>query len=112
MKFINNLKLKSKLFLIAAVPLMGLLFFSGLQISVNTTIYKEADTLTQLTQLIVQNVTLNHVAMEKLKCTKLNTIKSCIPTRGESGPKHGYLIYLCCSYAVFSILNLLCFYWE
>ena len=60
MKFINNLKLKSKLFLIAAVPLMGLLFFSGLQISVNTTIYKEADTLTQLTQLIVESSNLVH----------------------------------------------------
>ena len=60
MKFINNLKLKSKLFLIAAVPLMGLLFFSGLQISVNTTIYKEADTLTQLTKLIVESSNLVH----------------------------------------------------
>ena len=60
MNFINNLKLKSKLFLIAVIPLMGLLFFSSLQISLNATIYKEADALTQLTQLIVESSNLVH----------------------------------------------------
>ena len=60
LKFINNLKLKSKLFLIAVLPLMGLLFFSGLQISINATIYEEIEDLNELTQLIAESSKLVH----------------------------------------------------
>jgi methyl-accepting chemotaxis protein len=60
LNFINNLKLKSKLFLIAVLPLMGLLFFSGLQISINATIYGEIEDLNELTQLIAESSKLVH----------------------------------------------------